>query len=87
MDHAQFPGMAESHDRWYCFDFNTKLKKKFKNCPPGAKRSGAPAVSSNGKHIIISWQEISFLMTDTSVGLAWTVTHHSANQACEETGR
>jgi hypothetical protein len=29
IEHANFPGMVDSCDRWCCFDFHFKLKKKF----------------------------------------------------------
>lgn len=62
-------------------------KKKLKNYPLEPRGLGPLLSASMGSTTVYPGRKSPFLMTDTSAGLAWTVTCHHATLACEETGR
>lgn len=85
-DHTHFPGTAEPHDRWCSFDFNFKWKKSLK-ITPWSQGVWDPLLSAAMRSTLLyPSRKASFLMTDASVGLVWTVPRHSATLACEEAG-
>jgi hypothetical protein len=88
IDHTNFLGMADSHDRWSCFDFYFKWKKKFffQITPLEPVGLGPLLSEAMGSTLLHPGRKSLFLMTDTSVGLVWTVTCHCATLAYEKPG-